>query len=242
MRLIYIKVFRPSKRFIALLLTLTGLLFGTYYKVAGQEEAFDAEAVSWKVANRLIVIDPGHGGIDPGAIGSGGTLEKDVVLDISKKLKTLLSQAGAVVVMTRETDKDLSDPSGSVSKRKHEDLARRVELANSKKADIYLGIHGNSFPSPIWRGAQVFYQHEQEDGKKLAECIQAELRRVLKNTDRQAKAGDYYINRNTKMTSVIVEVGFFSNPDEERLMKDRVYQQKVAYAIYAGVAKYFAGD
>lgn len=242
MRLIYFNVFKLSKKFIVLLLALAGLLFGTYFKVAGQEEIQNVDAISWRVANRVIVIDPGHGGIDPGAIGQAGTLEKDVVLEISKKLKSMLSQAGAVVVMTRETDRDLSDPAGSLSARKLQDLGRRVELANSRKADLYLGIHANSFPSPIWRGAQTFYQQGQDDAKKLAQCIQRELRQVLKNTDREAKAGDYFVNRNTRMSSVIVEVGFFSNHEEEKLLNDPVYQHKVAWAIYAGLAKYLAGE
>jgi N-acetylmuramoyl-L-alanine amidase len=217
------------------------LLAGTYIKLAGLEAGYQVEATSWKVANRVVVIDPGHGGIDPGAIGSGGTIEKEVVLEIAKKLKTLLSQAGAVVVMTRETDKDLSDPGGRPSARKRQDLTRRVELAHRHKADLYLGIHVNSIPSPRWRGAQTFYQRGQEDAKKLAECIQQELRSVLKNTEREVKGEDFFTNRQTKMTSVIVEVGFVSNPAEEKLLNDPAYQQKVAWAIYAGVAKYLAG-
>lgn len=242
MRFIYFNVFRLSKKFMALFLVLMCLLFGTYLKVSGQEDIYSDGAVSWKVANRVIVIDPGHGGIDPGAIGQAGTLEKEVVLEISTKLKTLLSQAGAVVIMTRETDRDLSDPIGSVAERKRQDLTRRVELANRRKADIYLGIHANSFPSSIWRGSQTFYQQGQDDAQKLAQYIQREMRRVLKNTDREAKAGDYFINRNTKMTSVIVEVGFFSNHQEEKLLTDPVYQHKVAWAIYSGLAKYMAGE
>ncbi len=225
-----------------MLLTLFVLLFVTYYKVSGQEDVFDVEAVSWKVANRVIVVDPGHGGIDPGAIGVGGTLEKDTVLDISHKVKDLLSKAGAVVVMTRETDKDLSDPGNRVAFRKRQDLSRRVELAHRSKADIYLGIHVNSIPSPRWRGAQTFYQRGQEDAKKLAECIQTEMRRVLKNTNREIKAADYFVNRNTRMTSVIIEVGFVSNSEEEKLLNDQAYQHKIAWAIYAGVAKYLGGE
>jgi len=225
-----------------MLTVLAGLIAGVWFITPVQGENYNLEAVSWKVANRVIVIDPGHGGIDPGAIGKGGTIEKKVVLEIGKKLKSLLNQAGAVAIMTRETDKDLSDPGGSLLARKRQDLSRRVELAHKSKADIYLGIHVNSIPSSRWRGAQTFYQRGQEDAKKLAESIQRELRRVLKNTNREAKGEDFFTNRETDMTSVIVEVGFVSNPAEEKLLNNPEYQRKVAWAIYSGVAKYFSGE
>lgn len=242
MRIIYIRALKLSKKITVLLLALVVLLFITYFTVSGEEKIYEVESISWKVANRVIVIDPGHGGIDPGAIGRGGTIEKEIVLEISKKLKQLLSQAGAVVVMTRETDTDLSDPGGSVAARKRQDLTRRVELANKHKADIYLSIHVNSIPSARWRGAQTFYQRGQEDAKELAEKIQQELRRVLKNTDRLAKGEDFFTNRQTKMTSVTVEVGFVSNSAEEKLLNDQAYQRKIAWAVYSGLAKYLAGE
>ena len=197
-------------------------------------------ATSWAIANRVIVVDPGHGGIDPGAVGQGVT-EKRIVLEVAKRLKTLLNHAGAKVIMTRDSDTDLGSPGpNGLSGRKREDLANRVELANSNKADLYLSIHVNAFPSSRWRGAQTFYQRNQAEGKKLAEAIQGELIRVLGNTDRVAKAEDFYTTRNTNMASAIVEIGFISNPAEAELLTDAAYQRKLALAIYSGLVKYYA--
>lgn len=200
-----------------------------------------ASALSWKMANKIIVLDPGHGGFDPGAVGTQGTLEKDVVLQIAHKLKKMLSSSGAVVVMTRESDEDLSDnQASSIYTRKRQDLTRRVEMANKKKADIYISLHLNSYPSPRWSGAQTFYHPGQGDAKMLAESIQKEIIEMLGNTDRQALAEDFFTNRLTRMPAVTVEMGFLSNPREEKLLISDDYQDKMAKAIYSGVAKYFA--
>jgi N-acetylmuramoyl-L-alanine amidase len=192
------------------------------------------------VANQVIVIDPGHGGIDPGAVGYNGVKEKELVLQIAKRLGHVFSQAGAKVILTRESDKDLSTPgSGSLLTRKREDLANRVELANKNEASLYLSIHVNAFPSARWRGAQTFYQKGQNDSKRLAEAIQSELIRILGNTRRMAKAEDFFTTRKTKMAAVLIEVGFVSNPAEAELLADTAYQRKLAYAIYSGVVKYY---
>jgi len=199
-------------------------------------------ALSWSVANKVIVIDPGHGGIDPGSKGANGVIEEDLTLEVSRKLATVLGQAGAIVFMTRESDMDLSNADGgSLITRKRQDLSRRVALANEHKADAFISMHVNSFKSgPKEHGAQTFYQPGSEEGQKLATSIQSELVRLLRNTGRQAKAVDYYTTRNAKMPAVIVEIGFISNPKEEKLMCDVDYQGKLAYVIYSGMVKYFS--
>ncbi|KNZ69443.1 N-acetylmuramoyl-L-alanine amidase CwlD [Thermincola ferriacetica] len=209
-------------------------------RVAAYENTV-ASAVSWKVANRVIVIDPGHGGMDPGAVGKAGTLEKDVVLEVAHKLKRLLSDAGAIVILTRESDSDLSGKAaGSAYEKKRRDLANRVAIANKNKADIYVSLHLNSFPSARWTGAQTFYQHGSAKAKLLAECVQAEIIKSLKNTDRQPLAENFYTTRQTAMPAVTVELGFLSNPREEQLLRQADYQDKMAVAIFSGIAKYFA--
>lgn len=216
------------------------VLFGLRQYYLAQESDKAVETWAWAVANRLIVVDPGHGGIDPGATGPNGVKEKDVTLAIATKLTRYLSGAGAVVIMTREADVDLSDPgSGSFLEKKREDLARRVAYANERRAELYLSIHVNSFPSSRWWGAQTFYLRGSETGKALAQMIQEELVRVIGNDNRRKiKPEIYYVIQNTDMTSVIIEVGFISNPKEEALMADPVYQEKLAQAIYAGVVRY----
>ena len=198
----------------------------------------EVQVMSYSLANKVIAVDAGHGGFDPGAKRDSIT-EDRITLAISKLLQKNLSEAGSLVVMVREDDNDLSDKnfSGSLRERKRQDLNRRAEKANQARAKLYVSIHANADPSPRWRGAQVFYDGSSEEGKAAAVAIQEELTRVLGNTKRKALPGTYYITQKTEMPAVIVEVGFISNPEEGKLLMDPDYQAKVAYAIYAGIAK-----
>ncbi|MBC7075405.1 MAG: N-acetylmuramoyl-L-alanine amidase CwlD [Syntrophomonadaceae bacterium] len=194
--------------------------------------------LSYGIANKIIVIDPGHGGFDPGA-WRGDVLEKDITLQISKKLAERLSQAGAMVILLRETDCALI-PEGddeAVGGLKHQDLANRVKKANEARADLFISIHANADLSPKWSGAQTFYNSKSEQSKALAEAIQEELIRILGNTNRKVKTGNYYVLEHTEMPAVIVEVGFISNPREARLLTSSEYQSKLAYAIFSGIVK-----
>ncbi|NPV27029.1 MAG: N-acetylmuramoyl-L-alanine amidase CwlD [Firmicutes bacterium] len=225
------------------MLLITVMLTVCYQHLQAEYKVEAIKTLAWTVANKVIVIDPGHGGIDPGAVGPGGGLEKDIALAISKRLALTLSQAGAAVIMTRETDQDLSDANtGSLLERKREDLARRVAIANERNADLFISIHVNKFPGSKWRGAQTFYHLESENSRRLAVAIQTELVHNLKNTDRKAKGDAFYIMRNTEMPAVTVEVGFISNPEEEQLLQDPLYQSKVAWAIYAGIVRYYSEE
>ena len=197
-------------------------------------------ALSWQLAHRLIVVDPGHGGVDPGAVGRGGALEKDITLAVALRLAELLRQGGATVLLTRETDTDLADPeTWDLATRKKDDLARRVELANARRAQVFVSIHVNSFGSGAERGAQTFYRAGHPEGRRLATAIQREFQRRLA-TYREPKEADYYVLRNTRMPAVVVEVGFISHQAEERLMQDPAYQTKLAWCVYAGLVRYFA--
>ena len=229
--------FKKSGVFIAALL-LAAVLICCRYAYARYEERY-ISTLSWVMANKIIVIDPGHGGVDPGALGGSGAKEKDIVLEVSKKLADILRQSGAEVLLTRENDRDLSDEDlYNLYKSKVQDLTRRVELANQNNADIFISIHVNSFTDKREKGAQTFSQPGSEESKKLAAAIQKELNNFLENPGREAKQVDYFANRMTKMPSVIVEIGFISNPGEEKLMLDPVYQNKIAWSIYAGAARY----
>lgn len=241
---IFFKTIKLDHRivFAFLLLVLLGGSLHPYYVRFRERRA--VQALSWSVANRVIVVDPGHGGVDPGAVGRTGVLEKDVNLAIAKRLAVLLTQAGAAVVLTREGDYDLSDPEHqfSLSVRKKDDLEARVELANKYRADLYISVHVNSFPSPRWWGAQVFYSPRSPESKRLACLIQQELIKTLGESYRWVKPEDFYVMRNVKMPAVVVEAGFISHPREEILMTEPVYQSKVAWCVFAGVVRYFAGE
>ncbi|MEW6275243.1 MAG: N-acetylmuramoyl-L-alanine amidase [Bacillota bacterium] len=193
-------------------------------------------ATNWELIGRTVVIDPGHGGADPGAVGYGGTLEKDVALAVSKKLKIFFQQAGAKVVLTREKDQELGDPDNPT---KVEDLRKRLQIAHEAKADLLISIHLNHFSDRSEYGAQVFYQRGSAEGKKIAEQIQPQLNAFLIDSGRQALAGDFYLCRNARIPAVIVEVGFLSHPEEERKLQEDGYQGRAAWAIYRGVVNYF---
>ena len=218
-----------------------GLFFGLYSLASAIIENQVIQSISWAVANKVVIVDPGHGGPDGGGSGGSGVLEKQLTLEFSKKLARYFSQAGSAVILTRETDTDLSSPGKSLRQRKVEDLANRVKLAKENKAAAYLSIHTNSFGTR-WTGAQVFYSPKSEESKTLAECIQGEITRIIGNTDRKARPLSPYILRKLDMPAVIVEVGFLSNPSEEKLLLDEHYQDQITYAIYAGTVKYFAGE
>jgi N-acetylmuramoyl-L-alanine amidase len=203
---------------------------------------------SWKswnlpLSGRIIVLDPGHGGPDGGAVG-GDVLEKDVALNISLKLRDYLQQQGALVVLTREGDNDLaSKDTRGYRRRKVEDLKKRVEFINKSEADLFISIHLNAIPSPRWRGAQTFYYPTLEENERVAKFIQAEIRRNLENTDRLAKPiNGVYLLKYTEKPGALVEVGFLSNPDERQLLSSEDYQTKIAASVYKGILRYFSNE
>jgi len=237
---IVVKAFRVKKRHLVLLVALVFLVFFLSRSKHDLAEQKTVEVMSPSLTNRVIVVDPGHGGIDPGVVGRSA-LEKDVTLEVGRRLAASLGQAGAMVLMTRDTDTGLSDPNTiGASAKKREDLKRRVALANDNEADLYVSIHVNSTSDPSRRGAQTFVQPGSAESKKASQLIQSELAGLLKNTARQPSEVDFFITRNTSMPAVIVEIGFMTNEAEGKLLADPAYQGKVAWAIYAGVVKYFA--
>ncbi|HCJ79493.1 MAG TPA: N-acetylmuramoyl-L-alanine amidase CwlD [Desulfotomaculum sp.] len=217
------------------------LLFGIFRLTVNGLYPFNISTFSWSLANKFILIDPGHGGVDPGAVGKNEVLEKDIVLAVGHRLAAYLRQGGARVMMTREEDTDLSDPeiTGLYAKKK-QDLARRVALANHLQVDLMLSIHVNSFPDTNVYGGQAFYQPERPASQKLAVSIQEELNRLIKNNDRVPLPNShYYLMRQTKVPAVIVEVGFISNPRELLRLQNPAYQSKLAWSIYTGIVKHF---
>lgn len=189
------------------------------------------------VDQKVVILDAGHGGWDPGKIGTGGDDEKNINLIVMEKLQQYLEQGGATVFVTRATDEALGQA-------KRSDMAERKKIANENSGDILVSIHQNAFPSSGVKGAQVFYHKSSENGKKLAELVQESLKaNVNSENKRQAKQNsDYYILRTTEIPAVIVECGFLSNPGEEALLNDGAYQDKLAWAIYLGIIEYFSED
>ena len=188
-----------------------------------------------------IVIDPGHGGNDPGKIGINDVPEKDVNLAISLELKEILEQNDCRVVMTRQKDEALYQ-AGDTNK-KVADLRARCQMINDSGADAVISIHQNSFTAESSRGAQVFYRASSQEGKKLADILQTQLVSGLDPDNRRvAKANsDYFMLKNTTATMVIVECGFLSNSKEAELLTQASYQRRVAWAVALGVLQYVSG-
>lgn len=189
--------------------------------------------------DKVIVIDAGHGGQDPGA-QYGAIKEKDINLDIALRLKEVLSSKGCKVIMTREEDIDFFPPNfvlGRMAKRA--ELSERIRMASMNDADLFISIHTNSFPGGNSYGMETYYHVQSASGKALAEWIQNKLYDVQPDNKRKAKSGDYYLLSQSKIPIVLIEVGFLSNPRERRLLQDASYKSKIANSITEGIESYF---
>ena len=189
------------------------------------------------ITNKVIIVDPGHGGFDPGKPGIHGKDEKHLNLEIALLLRNYLERAGAIVIMTRTTDDDVDGMDGV--KHKSKDMVERKKL--SQGGDILVSIHQNSFTQPSVKGAQTFYNCKSEDGKKLATWIQKSIKQYADTTNRrEAKCNtNYFVLKATQIPAVIVECGFLTNPEEEMKLNDPAYQDQIARGIYLGIIKYF---
>ncbi len=185
-----------------------------------------------------VVLDAGHGGNDPGKVGINGAQEKDLNLEIMLLVKKYLEADDIRVVVTRDTDTGLYD--ADASNKKVQDMKRRLALIEEAAPAVTVSIHQNSYPEEYVRGAQVFYYTGSQEGKKLAEKIQARLvEKVDTDNRRTVKANDsYYLLKKTSSVIVIVECGFLSNPEEAEKLCDREYQEKLAWEIHIGIIQY----
>ena len=178
---------------------------------------------------KKICLDAGHGGEDSGAVGKGGTLEKDVNLDIVLLTKNELEKNGAKVLLTRGDDTYVS-------------LADRTDYANKENCDIFVSAHENSAAKKkrIAHGTETFWHTKGDaDDKKLATELQKNIVAAAGLTDRGVKQANYAVLRNSDMPSALIETAFISNPDEEALLKDPAFQKKIAMAVTRGIMGYF---
>ncbi len=174
-----------------------------------------------------VVIDPGHGGPDPGAIGIGGLREADVVLDVSKRVKNLLSEKGVNVKMTRNKEVDL-------------DLPPRVSIANRTNADVFVSIHANASRGKKRdiNGLETFY-YSGWRGRLLAKKIQRQILKVSPGSpDRGVRQGRFFVIKNTRMPAVLVEIGFLTGRLDARRLEKSIHRKRIAYAITKGILEY----
>ncbi len=176
-----------------------------------------------------VVIDPGHGGPDPGAIGIGGLRETEVVLDVSKRVKKLLSEKGVIVRLTRNNEIDL-------------DLPPRVSIANRTDADVFVSIHANASRGKRRdiNGLETFY-YSGWRGRLLAKKIQKQILKVSPGSpDRGVRQGRYFVIKNTRMPAVLVEIGFLTGRLDARRLEKSIHRQRIAYAITKGILEYLS--
>lgn len=186
---------------------------------------------------KIVVVDPGHGGYDPGAV-RGEVYEKHVNLQIALKLKKALEEKGATVLLTRDDDYNLAIVGLHKREAHRYDLDKRLEIANRSKASLFVSIHVNCICNRIHGGAEVFYYPNSEKGKLLAECIQAELRSIPGIQKRIAKTSQCYVLRNAMVPAALVEVGYLSNPAERHNLLNGDYQALLAEKISCGIQRH----
>lgn len=196
------------------------------------------------LSGKIIVLDPGHGGMDGGAVSKSGILEKDISLAISEQLRDYLQEAGALVLMTREEDRDLAgNDTTKIRQRKVEDLKQRVEIVNDSGADLFVSIHMNAIPSPKWFGAQTFYNRTIPENEELAKFVQDQVRANLENTTRKAKPiHNVFLLKHAKIPGILFEAGFLSNPGEADQLQTKEYQEKIAASIYQGIMRFYTNE
>ncbi len=226
-----------KKMIIAIIALLLLLIFGTMFISNSSISVFNTSA-------KTIVIDPGHGGIDGGS-SSSGLLEKTVNLEVSLKLRKVLSDMGINVVMTRDSDVSLESKSDLNSSRYRKDLHARKTIIDNNNSTAFVSVHMDAFNDPSARGIRVFYYQTSEESKKLAQDIcnnidTTVIKGFLKteNVKVSIAPGDYYLLRSSKSPGVIVEMGFITNPTDNKLIQTEEYQYTMAKAIAEGVVDY----
>ena len=197
-----------------------------------------ASAVSQEETAKKIVIDAGHGGRDPGMVGTEGVEEKGINLAIAQKLENLLEENGFEVIMTRDSDEGLYEE--DAQNKKAQDMQRRCEIIKEAEPLLTVSIHQNSYSDPSVKGPQVFYYQHSAEGEKLASFIQNSMNEGLEaESPKEAKANDsYYLLKRSEGVLNIVECGFLTNPEEALRLQEEDYQQKIAGCIYEGIMRY----
>ena len=200
------------------LINILSKIIGVLDKIRGEEE-------DNMTTQKRVVIDPGHGGRDPGATTEGVT-EKSIVLGVGMKIKDLMDDSNIDLFYTRENDSYIS-------------LSDRSGMANRVSSDIFVSLHANAAGREGANGIETFHFPGSDNGQKLAGLIQSELIENTGATDRGVKTARFHVLQRTTMPAVLVEMGFVTNPDErEKLILDS-YQEKLAESIVSGINQYF---
>lgn len=204
---------------------------------AGQDISSTEVVEEEKKYKATIILDPGHGGRDPGKVGENNVLEKDINLSIALKTRDKLVEDGYKVIMTRQDDHVYGE---NESKKKEADLNNRLSLINDSNADMVVCIHQNSYIDNTVRGAQTFYYEDSEEGAMMAELLQEKIVEKVDALNTRQKKGNksFYMLKESEKPIVILECGFLSNEEEKNNLVSEEYQQRIAIAINEAINQY----
>lgn len=198
--------------------------------------------VSLPVTNKVIVIDAGHGYPDEGAESANGITESQINLNITKKVQNLLEQSGCTVVLTRSDENGIYNAeSKTIREMKISDIKNRVKIGNESSANAFISIHLNKIPQSQYYGWQTFFRANDNKSEELAKSLQEELNASIQRENKREalKIDGKYIIDHVEIPTAIIECGFLSNPEEEKLLQEDAYQNRLAWGIYNGIMDYF---
>ena len=217
-----------------LIFAVVGISLGMVIKFSPYSKTFLTDD------NPCIVIDPGHGIPDGGAVGARGTVEQEINLAISKKLCEVLEGKGMKVIMTRTDENGLFSDGMGIREMKVKDMKKRLEIMKKSDADLFVSIHMNYFPSSKINGLRVFYSANHSEIKPLAEQIQLKMSEITGAKTTAVKTADktLFLMKNPPIPAILVECGFLSNEEEEKKLNNEDYQSRLAWAIADAIEKY----
>ena len=227
-----------KKRIIFINLSIVFSIF--VYTLANNSLNFQATS-STPISNHTIILDAGHGSPDGGATGADGSIASDLSLDIVLKLQNLLESSNCTVILTRSDENGIYEAdSNTIREKKVSDMKNRVEIANTSNAEMFVSIHMNKLEQTQYSGWQTFYKNQDEDSKKIAENIQISLNNFLKKQNSRTikSISGIYLTKNVEIPLVLVECGFLSNAEENKLLQTDSYQDELAWSIYIGLMDY----
>jgi N-acetylmuramoyl-L-alanine amidase len=194
-----------------------------------------AGATASGLKGKTVLVDPGHGGSDPGAVGANGTKEKDFTLQLGLKLRDALVKEGAKVVMTRTGDVDVHSRNATA----RDELQARVDVGIKAKADIFISVHSNASVKREQGGLSTYYYAKTGNDALLAQNVQNSLTKGFALDNKGVRQADFYVTKRSPMPAILLEIAFISNPAEEKLLNSNWFQNKVVTCIMQGLADYF---
>ncbi len=225
------------------LVLVTALVLGLCFSIYGIYSLIRA-AASPTIKDKVIVVDPGHGGRDPGATVDG-YYEKDLNLKIARAVYRALEAVGAKPVLTRNSDRDFfpGGPYYGTRMQKRKELDGRIKIAVEAQADLLISIHSNAHRKSSVRGPLTFYYYDSPEGEYLARLVQKELNYLTDPQYHHEATGEaYYLLREAPVLALIIEVGFITNSEDFMLLNNPGYQELIANAIVKGLRAYYGGD